>query len=309
MLAIAVPAAVPGGHGRGLDELPFAALVPRASCVDLAHVAGACRVIVELVDDAGTRRNAPHREGRLLHALERCREGLHVGDLARHEELQRILGARIVAEIDEALINDLGACLRRDVAAEIDVELTRDLEVVRRPGASHGVVEVDAAATCDGDEGIGLRRLAVVLHMREVKPGERSHDLEVAQLLRADIHQQVLAGGIVAVEALDRILHRSGKLAVCATELLEQHVAESGIGRIDAHRVHELLDVVIHGGLLTPRRLGLSNRQRGLSVPGRRRQIWQVYSAACLVAVNPVGRASWMRLKVASAWPTTWSML
>ena len=268
VLAIAVAAAaILGGHGGRLDEFPFAALVPRAPCVDLAHVAGARRVIVELVDDAGARRDAADREGRLLHALERCREGLHVGDLARHEELQRILGARIVAEIDEPLIDDLGARLRRDVAAEIDVELARDLEVIRRPGASHGVVEVDAAAACDGDQRIGLGRIAVVLHVGEVKPGERAHDLEVAQLLRADVHQQVLAGGIVAVEALDRILHRGGKLAIGAAELLQQHVAETRVGRIDAHRVHELLDVVIHGGLLTAGRLAQSNRRRGLSVP------------------------------------------
>jgi hypothetical protein len=28
--------------------------------------------------------------------------------------------------------------------------------------------------------------------------------------------------------------------------LLQQHVAESGIRRIDTHRVHELLDVMVH---------------------------------------------------------------
>ena len=268
------------------------------------------RVVVELVDDARAGRDAANREGRLLHAFQRCGEGLHVGDLARHQELQRILAARIVTEIDQALIDDLGARFGRDVAAEIDVELAGDLEIVRRPRASHGIVEIDAAAACDGDQRIGLRRIAVMLHVREVKPGQRAHHLEMAQLLRADVHQQVLAGRIIAVEALDRILHGSGQLAIGAAELLQQHVAEARVRRIDTHRVHELLDVVIHGALLTPRGLAQTIGGAPDSVPAAVARIAGArYSAACLTAARRAADASWMRLKVASAWPTTWSML
>jgi hypothetical protein len=58
--------------------------------------------------------------------------------------------------------------------------------------------------------------------------------------------EQIFPLGIIAVEALDRVLHRSSKLAVGTAELLQQHVAEFWIGRIDPDRVHELLDVMVH---------------------------------------------------------------
>ena len=75
---------------------------------------------------------------------------------------------------------------------------------------------------------------------------EGADDFEVAELLRADVHEKVFALRIFAVEPLDRVLHRGGKLAVGAAELLEQHVAELRIRRIDANRVHQFLDVVVH---------------------------------------------------------------
>ena len=76
--------------------------------------------------------------------------------------------------------------------------------------------------------------------------GQGADDLEVAQFLGADVHEQILALGIVAIQPLDGILHRSGELTVSSAELLEQHISETRIGRADAHRVHQLLDVVIH---------------------------------------------------------------
>ncbi len=75
----------------------------------------------------------------------------------------------------------------------------------------------------------------------------------MAQLLGADVHQKVFALRILAIEPLDRILHRRGELAVGAAELLEQHVAEARVGLVDADGVHELLDVVIHE---SPRMVG-----------------------------------------------------
>ena len=76
--------------------------------------------------------------------------------------------------------------------------------------------------------------------------GEGTNDLEMAQFLRPDVHEQVFALSVVAIESLDRVLHRRGELAIGAAELLEQHVAEFGIRRVDADRVHELLDVMVH---------------------------------------------------------------
>ena len=77
--------------------------------------------------------------------------------------------------------------------------------------------------------------------------GQRADDLQMAELLGADIHQQVLALGIVAIDALDGILHRRRELAIGAAELLQQHIAEARIGFVDPDGVHELFNVVIHG--------------------------------------------------------------
>jgi hypothetical protein len=64
-------------------------------------------------------------------------------DFARHQELQRVLGTDIVAEIDQSLVDDLGAGFRRDVAAQIDVELAGDLEIICRPSISLRVEQVN----------------------------------------------------------------------------------------------------------------------------------------------------------------------
>ena len=108
------------------------------------------------------------------------------------------------------------------------------------------IEEIDAAAAGDGDQGIGFGCFAVELHRLEMHARERADDFEMAQFFGADIHQQVFAGGIFAVESLDGILHRGRKFAVGAAELFEQHVAELRIRLVDADRVHELLDVMIH---------------------------------------------------------------
>ena len=81
-------------RGR-LDELPLCALIPWTARIDLAVFALAGRVVEELVHQARRRRNLADREARLVHALERRGERLHVGDFARHQELQRVLGAGI----------------------------------------------------------------------------------------------------------------------------------------------------------------------------------------------------------------------
>src|SRR4029450_11972098 len=109
-------------------ELPVVALIPRASSVDFTVLADTGRIVEELVDQAGGRRNLADGEPWLLEALERRSERLHMGDLARHQELQGVLGAGVAREINQAFVDDLGACLGGDIAPEIDVELAGDLQ-------------------------------------------------------------------------------------------------------------------------------------------------------------------------------------
>ena len=75
---------------------------------------------------------------------------------------------------------------------------------------------------------------------------QHADDLEVAEFLGADVHQKIFSRGIVAVDALHGILHRGGEFAVRTAELFQQHVAKARIRLVDANRVHEFLDVMVH---------------------------------------------------------------
>ncbi len=162
-------------------------------------------------------------EGRLAHALQGRGERPHVGDLAGHQELQGVLRARVAAEVDQPLIDDLGAGFGGDVAAQIDVKLTGDLQVVRCPRVAHRVEQADTAAAGDGDQRIGFGFLADGFHRLEMQARQGAYDFKVAQLFGADVHQTGLAAaGSSQMQALDGILHRRGELAVGAAELLEQ---------------------------------------------------------------------------------------
>jgi hypothetical protein len=55
-----------------------------------------------------------------------------------------------------------------------------------------------------------------------VHAGQRADDFQVAEFLGSDIHQQVLAPWIVAIKALDPVLHRGRELAVCAANAAQQ---------------------------------------------------------------------------------------
>ena len=155
-----------------------------------------------------------------------------MGDFARHQELQRVLGAGIVAEIDQPLVDDLGARLGGDVAAQIDVELAGDFKIVGGPALPTELLSSRLPAA-DSDQGIGLGGFAILLHRLEVHARERADDFQMAQLFGADVHQEILAIGIVAIQTLDRILHRSREFAFGAAELLKQHISEAGIWRSD----------------------------------------------------------------------------
>ena len=172
-----------------------------------------------------------------------------MGNFARHKELERVLRAGIVAEIDQPLVNDFSARFGCDIAAQVDVELARDLQVIGSPRIALRVEEIDAAAARDCDKRIGFGLFAVELHRFEVEAGKATDHFEMAELFGADIHKEILAFRIFAIQALNRILHRCRQFAVGAAELLKQHIAETGIWFVDAHGVHELFDVMIHGNL------------------------------------------------------------
>jgi hypothetical protein len=124
-------------EGGGVDDLPVAAGVPGAAGVGFAAIAGACGVVEILVDEFGCGRNRADREAIDAHAFEGGGERLHVGDFARHQELEGADGAGVVGEVDEAFVDDFGAGFGGDVAAEIDVEFARDFEIVGGPSVAH----------------------------------------------------------------------------------------------------------------------------------------------------------------------------
>jgi hypothetical protein len=126
-----------------------------------------------------------------------------MGDLARHQELQRILGAGIVTEVDQSLVHDLGAGFDRNVAAQVNVEFAGDLQIVGCPWVALRIEQVHPAAARDRNQGISLGGLAVEFRGFQMHPRQQPDDLQMAQLLCADIHQQVFAVGILAIQALD----------------------------------------------------------------------------------------------------------
>src|SRR5688572_11982634 len=80
-----------------------------------------------------------------------------------------------------------------------------------------------------------------------MQPRQSADDLEVAELLGADVHQQVFPFRILAVQALNGVLHGGRELSVRAAELFEQHVSELRVRSVDTDGVHQFLHVVVHG--------------------------------------------------------------
>ena len=190
-------------------------------------------------------------------------------DFPRHQELQGVFGAGVVAEIDQPLIDDLGTRFGCDIAAQVDVEFAGDLQVIGGPGIALRIEQVHAAAARDRNQRIGFGRLTIEFRRLEMHAGQRSDHFEMAQFFRADIHQQVLAIRILAIEALDRILHCGGEFAVGAAELFKEHIAKARIRFVDADGEHQFLDVVIHW-LASSREgnIDLNDSRGGLFLPG-----------------------------------------
>ena len=91
-------------------------MVPGTGEVILAVLAFASRRVEKLIDELRSRLNNTHRELRLLHTLESSGKCTHVGDLTRHQKLQRLFRTLVLGEADQTFVHDLGTRLSRDVA-------------------------------------------------------------------------------------------------------------------------------------------------------------------------------------------------
>ena len=127
-------------------------------------VALAGRIVEELIDELRRRRDASDGEGWNSHAFESRAERLHVRDLARHQELQRVFGAGVPAKADQTLVDNLRPRFGCDVTAKIHVQFAGDLQIIRGPGVAHRVVQVDTASAGDRDQGVRFRFFAHRLH-------------------------------------------------------------------------------------------------------------------------------------------------
>jgi hypothetical protein len=122
--------------------------------------------------------------------------------LACHKELESILGTCVVAEIDQPLIDDLGARLCCDVTSKIDVQLSGDFQIVRSPRIALGIEEIDSAAAGDRNKRVCLGCLAIEFRRFQVHTRQTAHDLEMTKFFSADIHEKILKPGILAIESL-----------------------------------------------------------------------------------------------------------
>jgi hypothetical protein len=215
-------------------------------------IAGACRVIEVLIDETGCGRDAADANGRLAHALQRQCEGLHMRDFPRHQELQGIFSARVIAEIDESLIDDLGKRFRGDIAAKINIKFTSDLQVIGGPGIALRIKEVHAAAACDrnrcpwneGEEWIFVKSPAIQSGepgaapaiVTESSPAETQEGLD--ELLIEEL-RDILHGEKQLTKALPKMAEaaRFDQLR----ELFEQHLAET---ETQIERVSECFDLL-----------------------------------------------------------------
>src|SRR5690606_26349266 len=104
-------------------------------------------------------------------AVKRLLERLQMGNLASHQEDKRIFDARIVRHVNQPLVDNLGARLRRDVRTKVGSRLTNgdDVDGVRK------------LAT-----GISQRRTAAIEHLGHVRIVAGT--LQLAILLCGVIH-------------------------------------------------------------------------------------------------------------------------
>src|SRR6202034_3816615 len=103
-----------------LNQRQAVAMVPGTGEVVFAVLALAGRRVEKLIDELRSGLNNTYRELRLLHTLESSGKCTHVGDLTRHQKLQRLFRTLVLGKADQAFIDDLGTRLSCDVASQID---------------------------------------------------------------------------------------------------------------------------------------------------------------------------------------------
>ena len=164
---------------------------------------------------------------------------------ARHQEAQRLFHARVVGQRNQALVDDLGARLGRNIRTQVGARLGDRVDVGGSPwhagrigqrgarAVQHlGQVAVVAGA---GDAavhvGFGLDRFGQLALGALVEHGDDVADhFQVAQLFGCDVEQHVLAAWIVFRHGLGEVAHGGRQLALGTTELLEHEVRQSRVG-------------------------------------------------------------------------------
>ncbi len=179
-------------------------------------------------------------------------------DLARHQESKGFLEAGIIGDVDQPLVDDLGARLGGDVGPQIAGRVADGVDIGRGPGHAGGVGQGWRAAVEDrlSVAVAALVHLQVEFGLLHVALGELALDaaiqhgdyaadhLQVAELFRCNVVEHVLAAGIFLGQGLGEIAHRSGQLALGPAELLQHQAGESRVGLADADRV--LQTFVVH---------------------------------------------------------------
>src|SRR6185437_8398796 len=103
----------------------------------------------------------------------------HVGDLACHQELQRLPAPLIFSEADQPLIHDLGPCLGGNIASQVHSQIARDLQIVCGPRVAHGVHQAHSASAGNRHQRIRFCSHSVCLHVIQVHANERAHHFQV----------------------------------------------------------------------------------------------------------------------------------
>uniref|UniRef100_A0A0N4ZWI7 PE-PGRS family protein n=1 Tax=Parastrongyloides trichosuri TaxID=131310 RepID=A0A0N4ZWI7_PARTI len=183
--------------------------------------------------------------------VERLFEGLLVGHLPRHEEGQGVLDPRVIGDVDQPFIDDLGPGFGRDIGAQVAGRITDGVDIGRRPRHAGGVDQGRAAAIEDG-HGVafsarghaGVKIRFFLGGFREFALGpaiehgdDRTDDFQVTQLLRGDVHQHIATAAVLVGEPLSEVAHGGGELTLGTAELFEHQGGESGIGFGDPNRI------------------------------------------------------------------------
>ena len=217
------------------------------------RVAAGERLVVEVAHHA-------HVPG----AVHRLVEEGGVGLLSLQQELDGLAGAAVGDLAEEHLVDALGPQFGRDVRRQVRDNVAGGVDEgarERRAGRVDG--HRTAAAQQDGleERRIGAAQpVGLALHARVGGPvhgagvdgreelaDQRSYHLEVADLLCADVEQEIPRGGVLRAEALHEILQAGLEFAVRPAELLKERGGVAGVRLVDLNGNDEGLVVMKHG--------------------------------------------------------------